>query len=132
MDQFNQEAQVIPKGYQILADRLEPAGLKFNKDAAASFASSNNLWLKLEPEPNNKHDKNAIRVISGCSKGWFGTNRRFIGYVPKEISKKIIEGGIWEQIKPRLTDAYVGNSGYVSIMFQILGPKELEHLFKSS
>jgi hypothetical protein len=91
--------EAIPKGYQIYEDRLTPAGISFRKDDAAAFARSADGWLELElePEPSNKHDKNAIKVILGR------------GFLPL--------------VRPRLINTYIGRDGYIEILFQILGPK---------
>ena len=90
------EEQKIPEGFQIYEERLEVAGVKIRKDEAIAFAESNNRWLELERDEGNKHDKNAIKVI-GCSKGFLGTKRRLIGYVPKNVSKLIVERGFGEE-----------------------------------
>jgi len=125
---YHLQDQEIPAGFQIFEDRLEVAGVSFRKGDAASFAASKNGWLELERGHGNKYDKNAIRII-GCSKGFFGTKRRFIGYVPKDIAKMIVEGGFWGRIQPRLLKTYVGDSGFVEILFQILGPKGQKYQF---
>ena len=119
---YHLNEQEIPSGFQIFEDRLEIAGVSFRKKDAAAFAKSKQPWLELEREQENKYDENAIRVL-GCNKGFLGTKRRFIGYVPKEIAKMIVDGGFWGKIHPRLLKTYVGDSGFVEILFQILGPK---------
>jgi hypothetical protein len=113
--------QQIPDGFQIFEDRLEIAGVGFRKEDAAAFATATDGWLELERDPANVHDQNAIKVI-GCTKNFFGAKRRFIGYVPKEVSRLIVEGGYLYQIRPRLLKTYVGDQGFVEILFQILGP----------
>jgi hypothetical protein len=125
---YHLQEQEIPEGFQIFADRLEVAGVSFRKGDATAFASSKDGWLEFEREPGNRQDKNAIRII-GCSKGFFGTKRRFIGYVPKEFAKMIVEGGFWERVRPRLLKTYVGDSGFVEVLFQILGPKGQKYQF---
>lgn len=128
MSKYHLQEQEIPEGFQIFEDRLEVAGVSFRKSDAASFATSKNGWLELEREHGNKHDKNALKVI-GCSKGFFGTKRRFIGYVPKDVAKKIVEGGFWGRIRLRLLKTYVSDGGFIEILFQILGPKGQKHQF---
>jgi hypothetical protein len=112
----------IPDGFQIFEDRLEVAGVSFRRKQATSFVRSNNIWLELEWDEGNAQDKNAIKVI-GCSKGLFRVKRRFIGYVPRDIAKEIIQGGFLQEVRPRLLKTYVGESGFVEILFQILGPE---------
>lgn len=122
MKEYHLQNQEIPEGFQIFEDRLEVSGVSFRKSDATSFAESGTKWLELEREIENKHDKNAIKVV-GCSKGFFGTKRRFIGYVPKEVSKLVVTNEFWGQVEPRLLKTYVGNGGFVEILFQLLGPK---------
>lgn len=121
--------EAIAEGYQIYEDRLTPAGISFRKSDAAAFARSSNGWLELEPEPGNQHDKNAIKII-GCTKGVFWTKRRFVGYVPKEVSKNIVGQGFLPLVRPRLISTYSGRDGYVEILFQILGPKGRKKEYK--
>ncbi len=123
--------QEIPDGFQIYEERLEVAGVSFRKEDAAAFATTNDGWLELERDAGNGHDPNAIKII-GCNKGFFGTKRRFIGYVPKEVSRAIVEGGYLNQIRPRLLKTYVGDSGFVEILFQILGPKGKKYEFRQT
>lgn len=120
----------IPEGYQIYEDRLTPAGISFRKDQATAFARRADGWLELEPEPGNKHDKNAIKVI-GCAKGWFRIKRRFVGYVPKEVSRRIVSRGFLSSVRPRLIHTYIGRDGFVDILFQILGPKGRKKEYES-
>lgn len=122
MREYHLQDQEIPEGFQIFEDRLEVAGVSFRKADATSFAKSGTKWLELERDIGNKHDKNAIKVV-GCSKGFFGTKRRFIGYVPKDVSKLVVANGFWGQVQPRLLKTYVGSGGFVEILFQLLGPK---------
>ena len=128
MSDYHLQDQEIPEGFQIYEDRLEIAGLSFRKADAISFVKAGKKWLELEREIKNKHDKNAIKVI-GCSKGLFTIKRRFIGYVPKDVSKLVVENGFWGQIKPRLLKTYTGSGGYVEILFQLLGPTGKKHQY---
>jgi len=107
----------IPKDYQIFSGS-EVAGVTFRKDDALRFARGSNQELRLEREPNNTHDKNAIKVI-GRSSG----RDYFIGYVPKEIAAQIIETELFNRVKPRLMRIYEGTENYLEIHFQIIGPK---------
>ncbi|MFZ2168318.1 MAG: HIRAN domain-containing protein [Methylococcaceae bacterium] len=121
----------IPEDLQIFEERLEVAGVNFRKEDASAFATAKNGWLELERELGNKHDPNAIKVI-GCNKGFFGIKRRFIGYVPKEVSRLIVEGRYLNQIRPRLLRTYKGDLGFVEILFQILGPKGKKYEFRQT
>jgi hypothetical protein len=91
--------QAIPQGLQIYEDWVQVAGVRYRRQEVAAFARSKNLWLELEREPTNKYDENAIKV-KGCSRGFFGTKRHHIGYVPGDLPKTIVEGNF--TVQPRL------------------------------
>ncbi|MDP1563581.1 MAG: hypothetical protein Q8M16_19555 [Pirellulaceae bacterium] len=122
MEEYHLQDHKIPHGFQVFEDRLEVAGVSFRKADAVSFSKSKIKWLELEREIGNNHDKNAIQVY-GCTKGFFGTKRRLIGYVPSVIAEQLVTNGFFGQIQPRLLKTYVGDQGFVEILFQILGPK---------
>ena len=98
------------------------AGVQFRpKDiiSNAMKAMSKDDYLKLEPEPTNKFDPNAIKIVFEGD---------FIGYVPKKFSSEIVallEAGIeldcvvmevnpnakdWEKCKVMVTDEGVEQS----------------------
>ena len=52
--------------------------------------------------------------------------------MPKEIAKKIVDGDFLTHIRPRLLKTYIGDSGFVEILFQILGPSGRRFQFHSS
>ena len=120
---YHLSEQEIPPGFHIYEERLQVAGANFRKEDTGAFASSKDGWLEFQQDPDNKYDRKAIKVI-GCNKGFFGTKRRFIGYVPKEVAHRIIDGDFLSHIVPILLKTYIGYDDYVEILFQILGPKE--------
>lgn len=112
----------IPDGFQIYEERLEVAGLAHHKADAARFARGKQKALEWEPEPQNRHDKNAIRLF-GCYKGFFRTKRILIGYVPKEVAETMVERGLVADAQPRLLKTFVSDGGFIEILFQVVGPK---------
>jgi hypothetical protein len=94
------------------------AGITFRKDDATRFIESRCETLEFEWEPNNPKDKNAIKVIGVTSAA-----RYFVGYVPKEIAKRIIKTSSLDKIKLRLDRTYCGVGGFVEIRFQVIGLK---------
>ena len=72
---------------------IEVAGVSFRIDAAVLFASGNDQFLSLEPEPNNPQDRNAIKVIGHCESSG-KPKATHVGYVPKDIAKAIVNGDI--------------------------------------
>ncbi len=85
-------------------------------------------WLEIQRESDNKFDRNAIKII-GCSDGFFGTKRWLIGYVPRDVASMIVEGDFLQSVHPRLLKTYVGDGGFVEILFQLLGPKGQRYQF---
>ncbi len=111
----------IPDGFETFGE-CEVAGIKYRREYARAFAAGRDPTLELEREPENPHDKNAIRIM-GRRKTFFGSKRHFIGYVPSGVAALIVEGNYFGTVVPRLLKTYVGDSGYVEIVFRILGPK---------
>jgi len=112
----------IPEGLQIFEDRLEVAGIADRREDARAFARGRALCLQFEREASNQHDPNAIRII-GRRKGLFRVRKHFIGYVPRAVAAAIVTGGYYERVVPRLLKTYVGDTGFVEVLFQVLGPK---------
>lgn len=119
---YHLQSQPIPDGFQIYEDWVDVAGIHVRKSAAIAFVMSRAGWIELERDYVNQHDKNAIQVL-GCNKGWFGTKRRLIGYLPRDVSRRVVENGFWGLIRPRLLKTYVGDTDFVEVVLQILGPK---------
>lgn len=113
----------IPSDYKKYVSS-EVAGLYFRKTDARSFANSDNQSLAFEQDPNNPHDKNAIKII-----GITPSSRYFIGYIPKDISKQIIETASLNNIRPQLTRIYQGDDDYIEIHFSIIGSKINKEIF---
>lgn len=122
MSAANYHLDDIPDGFQIFEERLSVAGLAHRREAAADFVRGRELSLDFERETGNAYDANAIRVI-GCKKWLFGTKRYFIGYIPANVSKLIVEGGYFERIRPRLLKTWMGDTGYVEVCFKFWGRK---------
>lgn len=116
----------IPDGYQIYKRMLFVAGITFRKNDAAPFIKSGCGTLEFEREPNNPKDKSAIKVI-----GITPTARYFVGYVPKEISKRILKTGSFDKVEPRLDRTYHGIVDFLEIRFQIIGLKEHKKIYDS-
>jgi hypothetical protein len=115
--------QPIPDGYRIYADRIEVAGIANYRTDAESFISAGEKWVELQRDPQNAFDRNAIKVI-GCKKGFFGTKRLMLGYVPRDVARVMVESGVAEIIQARLLKTYLGKGGFLEVLFQIVGPKD--------
>lgn len=130
---YHSKEQKIPAGFQIY-DELEVAGIQHRRDVAATFVNQTNQWLEFEGEPLNKFDEYAIKVL-GCYQHNNEIIKLHVGYVPANIAKQINTFSINECV-PRLAKTYIGESGYVEIEFQVLGPKgrlsEYQLLYEST
>lgn len=115
---------------------LDVVGVQHRKADALAFAravqtAEQKGWLygvRLEPEPSNRHDPNAIKVIGYApAKALFGTPSErswHIGYVPREIAQELVED-LFSQNHPcaaELYGVYVGHD-FIDIEFFVLVPK---------
>lgn len=105
------------------------SGVGYKKDNIAKAFSGKTVTLYCQPEPTNKHDKLAIKVIAE-RKGWFFTKRYHIGYIPKEIAQKISKSNLSDRILPRLKETWIGDHGGLKIYIDILGFKTDFHQLK--
>lgn len=119
----------IPPGYQIYCKDPSLAGSNYRRVDKLRFAESSGQTLRLEREPDNPKDPNAIQVIGDCIDDDY-----VIGYLPKQIAKQITNAGLFDVIKPRLCRIYIGErgDGYVEIQYQIVGPKSSKQQFDAA
>ena len=61
---------------------LDVAGTMYRQDALAKCPRDERVLAKLTPEPTNKHDRNAVKVMIG---------KNFIGYIPRDESARVSE-----------------------------------------
>lgn len=108
----------IPPDHQIYASQMPVAGIQHHKEEALRFARSVNQELLLERDPTNSYNRNAVRLI-----GVSGSNRYFIGYLPREIAEQIARTNLFDSIKARLGRIYEGHNGFLDIQYQLIGPK---------
>jgi len=121
----------IPDGYRVFFREMEVAGISFRrKQAINAFSGKQVIIISLEKEPSNKHDKNAIKIIV-TKKGLFRSKKLHIGYVPREVAEVISKIEVTGKLLPRLTNAWVGDEGGVSVRFDILGPKSEYSVIKN-
>ena len=77
-----------PAGHKTYQRWVDVAGVHHREDAVIQFASWTGQSVTMEPEPTNRHDKNAIAVFGHGTKGRIFKRKRsvMIGYIPKEIA----------------------------------------------
>jgi hypothetical protein len=112
----------IPKGSKILCGGVDVAGIQHCRDDAIAFIKGKDQRLEIDREPKNKFDPNAIAVF-GITKGFFGSKRRKIGYIPAEIAKSIAAESAFSSISPRLRQVRLGDDGFCAVELDLIGPK---------
>lgn len=116
----------IKKGYQIFSPSLDVAGIEQCKDDAFNFYRSKSETLQLQPEPDNAHDKNAIKVL-----GIHDTQTYFLGYVPKKSAALLAKTGLTELVYPRLLKIAVDGDRDIKINYTLVGPKNDKHKYNN-
>ena len=128
---FLQESEV-PHGYQIYEQRLSIAGVHFYRGQALSFCKRGKKRLEFIFNRENQHEKNAI-AVTGFSKGIFSKEKQYLlGYIPKEITNKILNAGLEHEVIPRLERIYIGDKVFLDIVFQVLGKEESKDKYQKA
>lgn len=125
-----------PPGEWVQTTQLTDAvGLSHRKSDVILFANAVKkaekqglpYGLRIERQPNNPHDPNAIAIYGIAeTKGWFGTKRNewHIGFVPADVaadvSPNLIDAGI--PVAVELYQIVEGTDDYFEVKFFILGP----------
>ncbi|RST76175.1 hypothetical protein D4T97_005170 [Siminovitchia acidinfaciens] len=73
-----------------VAEFVPIAGIKKQERNALRVITSKSFAIRLEKEPNNPYDKNAIRVFGDCEVDEEETSFS-LGYIPKDVAKKLAE-----------------------------------------
>lgn len=126
---FSALPQPIPPGFQIFAKDLPLAGAQYLPSHKLDFANSSQQTLRLEREPDNPKDPNAIRIIGDCADDDY-----LLGYLPRDIAAQIARSGLFHAIQPRLVKIFIGQrgDGFVGIQYQLIGPKASKRQFDAA
>lgn len=114
----------IQKGYQIFLQNMGITGLGNRREEAIAFIDDLNQTVRLEREPNNAQDANAIKVIGVGKSGEY-----FLGYLPKDAALQIVKTATFDAVYGRLVRAYRGTDDYLEIQLQIIGLKDQKKIF---
>ena len=113
----------IPDGYAVFENHLKVAGISHRQEAAQQFAQGDQQSLKLEPEPSNQYDRNAIRVIGVWSDSSGEEKSTHLGYIEKDLARLLTR--YVPRVLARLRSIFLGDQdGWVGVYFELLGPKE--------
>lgn len=74
-----------------IASGVSVAGISHRKEVVKQLIKGSGRKIILEKEPDNAYDKNAIKVIGRWIDEQGNEMKQLVGYVPKEIAKKIAE-----------------------------------------
>lgn len=114
------------------------SGINYRIKEALAFIKSKNLWLEFERDPSNPSDSNAVKII-GCSKTFWGTERYFIGFLAKGLSKYISQSTFYDKVELRLSSIIANDStianvfvGSIEIKFDIIGPVWLYQTYQKA
>jgi len=79
----------IPKGQRNFVSQFDLAGTWNYTDGISKMMKNPDSKILLVPEPTNRYDKNAIKVVA-VVKGWFGfSSEKILGYVPKHLTAQV-------------------------------------------
>lgn len=117
----------IPTGWETFTLGIKVAGLSHRLDyAKVAFENNENPEVIIQPEPDNEHDKYALRVLltkKGSFFGLFSFNTDFhIGYIPKDLAVLIHKHRLKYILKARLRKVYAPGDYSMTIIIDLIGP----------
>jgi hypothetical protein len=119
----------IPPGYQIFESDHEIYGLRDRRKNGLKFINGTNQSLNFQPEPENRNDSNAIAIYGTVTakKLFFLTSTitLHLGYIDKRSAAHINDKNFENKVKARLKSSWLGDTGGMTIRFDIMLPKEL-------
>jgi len=115
----------------VLEKNVEVEGVEFHRYDAEKFIRRSNRSIYLVREPDNRHDPNLIKVI-GKSQNRFLKAKKCIGYVPADISNRIVNAGVAKKVQAHLREVVIGDRRHIRINFDLLGPKEIYQKYRAT
>jgi hypothetical protein len=117
-----------PEDHQIYYTQFEVEGEPYRRDSLKALMKLKDQYLRLEAEPSNSHDRNAIKVI-GVGKGWFREKSLHIGYIPAVMAAEIAKKkGAIELLFPRLR---MIDQRFDRVVMELTGPQGRKKAFFS-
>ena len=102
-----------PEGHKTLARWIDIAGLHLRERQAAvvQFASFKKQRVSMKPEPNNRHDCNALAVYGHGVAGLIFKSKKkvFLGYVPADLAKQIADNNLQSVAQIHLNQIDINN-----------------------
>ncbi|WP_028484280.1 HIRAN domain-containing protein [Thioalkalivibrio sp. ALE17] len=114
----------IPAGYRIFEREFSIAGVQHYKDNFFKAVKKGNVEFRMQTEPGNRHDPNAIAILAS-RKSFFGRVEKKVGHVPAEIASQIADAKVGDKLVLRPKKLYISDDGFIDLKFDILGPEQL-------
>ena len=113
-----------PDGHKTFERWFDVAGVHHREEAVRRFADWKDQSVSMEPEPNNRHDKNAIAVYGHGIKGLIFKREAsvMLGYIPKEIAQKLHQENLVDDAALHLNQIDVGDYLHVKISLSVPKP----------
>ena len=111
----------LPSGWKAAETEIDVSGIRYRRSEAEAFIRGHDQAIRLEPEPKNPRDCNAIKVIGMYAKRSGGAKQEtHIGYVPSEMAARLHDAGLTARARGQLQNVYEGNNGYLGVRFDLL------------
>ena len=91
--------EIFNDNNMIYLENVEIAKIGNNQDEVEKFTLGKNHRLEFQINIGEKNHHRSIKVF-GFTKKIFGEKKYFLGYLPKEITKTIIEGDFFYFVMP--------------------------------
>lgn len=108
------------QSWEVAYDGVPVMGAKYRLpavlDVLEAYDSGRQIDLALEPEPENKHDQNAIKVVADLP-----FTRSHIGYLPAVLAETIAYRRLG-RLKAEIVGADIDDQNRVKIEIRVLKP----------
>jgi len=102
---------------------IEVAGTFYQLKAAIAFCRSDPESVSIQPEPSNKHDRNAVKVIGHHVNSKGKRSSWHIGYVPAEHASRVFHHADRDNLLIRLGSIWVtADNDQCIVRFDVLEP----------
>jgi hypothetical protein len=111
----------LPSGWKTAESEIDVAGIQYRRAEAEAFVRGHDQAIRLEPEPKNPRDRNAIKVIGVYAKRAGGAKQEtHIGYIPSEMAATLHDAGLTARVRGQLQNVYEGDNGYLGVRLDLL------------
>ena len=114
-----------PDGFVSVCRYIAVAGESFRLAEGVAFGKLKEHHLRIEAEPDNQHDPNAIRIYGYGVRGLIFKRKQqyLIGYAPKEVSAWIASHGVLDLIWIGIYQLDIMDNGICYTRFNMAMPE---------